>query len=147
MLRLTFSSLWALRRRMASIGLAVALAVAFLTGTLVLGDTLSSNFDRLFTQASAGTDVVVRNATSVDDAPDATRGLIDARRLAPECTPGANPLAFAHCHVLLALTIVAISAVTRPTMPMMTTIRASSAGTRMSESEAGIRLPISPQTT
>jgi putative ABC transport system permease protein len=63
---------------MAGIGLAVALAVAFLTGTLVLGDTLSSNFDRLFTQASAGTDVVVRNATSVDDAPDTTRGLIDA---------------------------------------------------------------------
>ena len=79
MVGLTLSSLWARRRRMASIGLAVALAVAFLTGTLVLGDTLKSNFDRLFTQASAGTDVVVRNATSVDDAPDATRGLIDAR--------------------------------------------------------------------
>ena len=39
------------------------LGVAFLTGTLVLGDTLSANFDRLFTEVSASTDVVVRNAT------------------------------------------------------------------------------------
>jgi putative ABC transport system permease protein len=78
MLQLTLTSLWARRRRVASICVAVALGVAFLTGTLVLGDTLSQNFDRLFTDASAGTDVVVRNATSVDDAPDANRGLIDA---------------------------------------------------------------------
>src|SRR5882757_3620601 len=78
MLQLTLASLWARRRRVASIGIAVALGVAFLTGTLVLGDTLSHNFDRLFTEASATTDVVVRNATSVDDAPDANRGLIDA---------------------------------------------------------------------
>src|SRR5215217_6874835 len=78
MLQLTLTSLWARRRRVASIFVAVALGVAFLTGTLVLGDTLSQNFDRLFTDASAGTDVVVRNATAVDDAPDANRGLIDA---------------------------------------------------------------------
>src|SRR5436309_1373273 len=78
MLQLTLTSLWARRRRVASICIAVALGVAFLTGTLVLGDTLSHNFDRLFTDASAGTDVLVRNATNVDDAPDANRGLIDA---------------------------------------------------------------------
>jgi putative ABC transport system permease protein len=82
MIRLTLTSLWARRRRVASIGVAVALGVAFLTGTLVLGDTLSHNFDRLFTDASAGTDVVVRNATTVDDQPDANRGLIDASLVA-----------------------------------------------------------------
>ena len=37
------------------------LGVAFLVGTLVLGDTIAANFDRLFTETSAGTDVVVRS--------------------------------------------------------------------------------------
>ena len=57
--------------------MAVVIGVAFLTGTLLLGDTISANFDRLFTQVSANTDVVVRNATSTSDEPDANRGLID----------------------------------------------------------------------
>ena len=46
--------------------LAVFLGVAFLAGTLVLGDTLRANFDDLFTEANAGTDAVVRSATSID---------------------------------------------------------------------------------
>jgi putative ABC transport system permease protein len=81
---LMLGSLWARRRRVVSICVAVALGVAFLTGTLVLGDTLNRNFDRLFTDASAGTDVVVRNATAVDpsSAPDTNRGLIDESLLA-----------------------------------------------------------------
>lgn len=76
---LMLGSLWARRRRVMSICVAVALGVAFLTGTLVLGDTLNRNFDRLFTDAATGTDVVVRNATAVDpsSAPDENRGLID----------------------------------------------------------------------
>ena len=61
MLKLSLFSLWARRRRLMSTGLAVVLGVAFLTGTLVLGDTLKANFDRLFTEVSAGTSVVVRN--------------------------------------------------------------------------------------
>ena len=77
--RLTVASLWARRRRFASVFAAVILGVAFLTGTLVLGDTLSRNFDRLFTNASAGTDVVVRNSTVVQQTPnpDQGRALID----------------------------------------------------------------------
>ena len=66
MLRLGFSSLWTHRRRLIGTGIAISLGVAFLTGTLVLGDTLSHNFDTLFREVSAGTDVVVRNATTVD---------------------------------------------------------------------------------
>jgi putative ABC transport system permease protein len=59
--------------------MAVFLGVAFLVGTLVLGDTLASNFDRLFTETTAGTDVLVRNGTSVsgDVGPDTPRGLVD----------------------------------------------------------------------
>jgi putative ABC transport system permease protein len=80
MLRLGLSSLWSHRRRLIGTGIAITLGVAFLTGTLVLGDTLSHNFDTLFREVSAGTDVVVRNSTSVDSSARGvdTRGPIDA---------------------------------------------------------------------
>src|SRR5687768_2154825 len=52
-------------RRLASIGLAVCIGVAFLSGTLVLGDTLRANFDRLFANAYGRTDVVVRSANTL----------------------------------------------------------------------------------
>ena len=41
-------------RRLAGTSLAVLLGVAFLAGTLVLGDTLRRNFDTLFTDVNAG---------------------------------------------------------------------------------------------
>ncbi|HEV7758571.1 MAG TPA: FtsX-like permease family protein [Acidimicrobiales bacterium] len=79
MIRISLVSLWARKRRLAGTALAVVLGVAFLTGTLVLGDTLSANFDRLFAEVSAGTDVVVRNETVIqaDAGPDEARGPID----------------------------------------------------------------------
>jgi putative ABC transport system permease protein len=77
--KMSLFSVWHRRRRLASIALAVMLGVSFLTGTLVLGDTLKANFDRLFTQVSAGTSVVVRNTTGVQSrGADADRGLVDA---------------------------------------------------------------------
>ena len=80
MFALIVNSVWARKRRLVRTGVAVVIGVAFLSGTLVLGDTLRANFDRLFTDVSAGTDVVVRNATSVtaDGTPDEARGPIDA---------------------------------------------------------------------
>jgi putative ABC transport system permease protein len=66
MLRLSLASLWARKRRMLGTGIAVVIGVAFLTGTLILGDTMKANFDRLFTEVSAGTDVVVRNHNAVE---------------------------------------------------------------------------------
>jgi putative ABC transport system permease protein len=57
--------------------MAVFLGVAFLAGTLVLSDTLNSSIDRFYVQAFIGTDVTVRNATSVSDRPGALRGMID----------------------------------------------------------------------
>ena len=38
-------------RRLLGTGFAVCMGVAFLAGTMVLGDTLRANFDRLFTTA------------------------------------------------------------------------------------------------
>jgi putative ABC transport system permease protein len=80
MVRIGLSALRARWRRSLATCVAVVIGVAFLTGTLVLGSTLSANFDRLFRDVSAGTSVVVRNAAAVDaDGPDANRGLVDGR--------------------------------------------------------------------
>ncbi len=75
MLSLTLTEMRAHARRLAGTSLAVVLGVAFLTGTLVLGATLRANFDDLFTEVNAGTDVVVRSDT--DLGMDAPRGLVD----------------------------------------------------------------------
>lgn len=79
MRNLTLASLWGRKRRLAGIAVAIVLGVSFLSGTMVLGDTLSANFDRLFTEVSAGTDVVVRNPLTIDgEGPNEQTGLIDA---------------------------------------------------------------------
>jgi putative ABC transport system permease protein len=64
--RINVKGILAHKRRFAGTFLAVFLGVAFLCGTLVLSDTLRSNFDELFTSANAGTDAVVRGATKID---------------------------------------------------------------------------------
>ncbi|MFF3771328.1 ABC transporter permease [Streptomyces sp. NPDC002232] len=79
-LRLARSSLRAHRRRFLGTFAAVLLGVAFLTGTLVMGDTLRASFDSMFTSATRGTDAVVRSSTTVT-APgegQGTRGPVDA---------------------------------------------------------------------
>jgi putative ABC transport system permease protein len=81
MIAVTARSLWAHRRRLAATLLAVGLGVAFLAGTLLLSDTLRANFDRLFTQADAGTNVVLRSATEVRSGPGGIRAGLDASLL------------------------------------------------------------------
>ncbi|WTK11134.1 ABC transporter permease [Streptomyces sp. NBC_01530] len=63
--RLSVSSLRAHKRRFAGTFLAVFLGVAFLAGTLVMGDTLRASFDSMFGNATIGTDVVVRSADTI----------------------------------------------------------------------------------
>ncbi|MFJ9535708.1 ABC transporter permease [Streptomyces sp. NPDC101225] len=63
--RLSVSSLRAHRRRFAGTFLAVFLGVAFLAGTLVMGDTLRAGFDSMFGSATSGTDAVVRGADAI----------------------------------------------------------------------------------
>ncbi|GHF55783.1 ABC transporter permease [Streptomyces griseosporeus] len=63
--RLSLASLRAHRRRFAGTFLAVFLGVAFLAGTLVMGDTLRASFDSLFGNATSGTDAVVRSADAI----------------------------------------------------------------------------------
>ncbi|MEU1511152.1 ABC transporter permease [Streptomyces sp. NPDC005811] len=64
-LRLSLTSLRAHKRRFAGTFLAVFLGVAFLAGTLVMGDTLRASFDSMFGSATAGTDAVVRGADAL----------------------------------------------------------------------------------
>src|SRR5690606_18587114 len=78
MRRVILGGLWARRRRLAGTSLAVFLGTAFLAGTLMLSGTLRANFDRLFSDANAGTDAVVRAAASVDTDRGPVRAPIDA---------------------------------------------------------------------
>src|SRR5262245_38377687 len=78
MRKLVLRGLRARTRRLIGTFVAIFLGVAFLAGTLVLNATLEANFNTLFSQANAGTDVVVRNATDVTTGPSESRGLIDA---------------------------------------------------------------------
>jgi putative ABC transport system permease protein len=65
MLRIDLKQVWAYKRRLTGTLLAIALGVAFLAGTLLLGDTLRANFDRLFDQANSRGEIVLRSATNV----------------------------------------------------------------------------------
>ncbi|MEP6761629.1 MAG: ABC transporter permease, partial [Sporichthyaceae bacterium] len=77
MLRVTFKSLLARKLRLLLTALAVVLGVSFVSGTLILGDTLNATFDKLFSTAYSGTDVGVRGEAafkvSVADGGDSTQ--------------------------------------------------------------------------
>ena len=60
MLRTSFKSMLAHRRRLVATAVAVILGVALIAGTLVLTDTISQTFGGLYTTVYQGTDAVVR---------------------------------------------------------------------------------------
>ena len=61
MLTVTFNDLWSRKRRLVGMFTAVMVGVAFLAGTLVLGDTVRDSFGTLFTEANQGTAALVRS--------------------------------------------------------------------------------------
>jgi putative ABC transport system permease protein len=61
MTRVTFKDLWSRKRRLVGMFTAVMVGVAFLAGTLVLGDTVRDSFGTLFTEANRGTAALVRS--------------------------------------------------------------------------------------
>jgi putative ABC transport system permease protein len=65
-LRTTLKDLLARKRRLIRTALSIVLGVGFVAGTFVLTDTMNKAFDDLFTQASAGSDVIVRSQTAFD---------------------------------------------------------------------------------
>ena len=77
MWRIIRSSVRGHARRLVSTSVAICLGVALLAGTLVLGDTLEGNFDRLFQSALGTPDAVVRSANTLDTDGEFTQDLID----------------------------------------------------------------------
>jgi putative ABC transport system permease protein len=79
-LRTTLHNLVAHKFRLFATALAVMLGVAFMTGTLVLTDTIQKTFDDLFADVYKGTDAVVRAKAAFDDPNSAfdQRGRVDA---------------------------------------------------------------------
>lgn len=70
-LRISLASLRTHKRRFAGTFSAVLLGVAFLAGTLVMGDTLRDGFDSMFGNATRGTDAVVRSDSVITTPGDA----------------------------------------------------------------------------
>jgi putative ABC transport system permease protein len=78
MFRTTLKSINAHKRRLLATCTAVLLGVAFLSGTLVLGDTVRANFTDLFEESNAGIDAEVRGSTEVGSDDFTERNLLDA---------------------------------------------------------------------
>lgn len=79
---MTIKGLLARKRRLFTTALAVTLGVAFMSGTLVLTDTIGKTFDDLFGDALANTDAQVRQIAAFEGVPGADtadqRGRVDA---------------------------------------------------------------------
>ena len=85
MLRATLRGLVAHRLRLVLAAFAVVLGVAFVTGTMVLGDTLTRTFDDLFSNATRGISLEVRAASTGHEAgqqqrPPIPLGVVDRVR-------------------------------------------------------------------
>src|SRR3954470_24756791 len=88
MWRVTLRGLLAHRLRMLLTGVAIVLGVAFVSGTLVLTDTIRQTFDTAYATANGGTDVSVRATTPLEDTAATDRetvpaSLLDVVRRAP----------------------------------------------------------------
>jgi putative ABC transport system permease protein len=76
----TIRSMMAHKLRLVLTTVSIALGIAFLSGTFILGDTTSKAFDEVFTKVSSGTDAVVRQEAAYTQSEGAgtTRAPIDA---------------------------------------------------------------------
>lgn len=89
MLRVALADMWSHKRRLVGSMIAIVLGVAFLSGTLLLGDTLKANFDKLFTTANGSTDVILRGTTKIGSDVTESRSGVDASLLSTvRSTPG-----------------------------------------------------------
>jgi putative ABC transport system permease protein len=66
MLELTLKGLWAHKLRFLMTGLAVILGVAFMSGTMILTDTMARTFDDVLATNNDGVDAIVRRAAAVE---------------------------------------------------------------------------------
>ena len=78
MLRATLKDLWAKKIRLFTTGIAVVLGVAFMSGTLVLTDTVGRTFSDLFANVYKDTDAIVRAKATVNSDFGEQRPRLDA---------------------------------------------------------------------
>src|SRR5262245_40250617 len=81
MWKVTFKGIWAKKIRFLLTGVAVMLGVAFVSGTFVLTETISSTFDSLFQNIYEHTDAVVREKEAFNGQFGSGRGRIDGSLL------------------------------------------------------------------
>ena len=81
MLRLALKGALARRLRLALTAASIVIGVGFVSGTLVLTDTLNTTFDQIFGNASKGVSVVVRGQQAFQGSTDS--GPTDERALVP----------------------------------------------------------------
>ena len=84
MLRIALKGALARRLRLALTAVSIMIGVGFVSGTLVLTDTLNATFDQIFGNASKGVSVVVRGQQAFQGSND--NGPTDERALVPNAT-------------------------------------------------------------
>ncbi|WP_169946286.1 ABC transporter permease [Microbispora sp. H11081] len=67
MLRVALKGLAARKLRLVLTAISIALGVSFVTGTFVLGDTMTATFDKMYSDLGQGTDVTVRGRPAFTD--------------------------------------------------------------------------------
>ena len=82
MFRIALKGALARRLRLALTAVAIIIGVGFVSGTLVLTDTLNATFDQIFGNASKGVSVVVRGQQAFQGSTD--NGPTDERALVPD---------------------------------------------------------------
>ena len=81
MLRITCKGLWAHKLRFMLTGLAVILGVAFMSGTMILTDTMGRTFDEALATNNDGIDAIVRRGSAIDGESAEVRERVDAATL------------------------------------------------------------------
>jgi putative ABC transport system permease protein len=82
MFRIALKGALARRLRLGLTAASIIIGVAFVSGTLVLTDTLNATFDKIFGNASKGVSVVVRGQQAFQGSSDS--GPVDERALVPD---------------------------------------------------------------
>jgi putative ABC transport system permease protein len=80
-LALTLKGLWAHKLRFMLTGLAVVLGVSFMSGSMILTDTMAATFDELLAENNEGVDAVVQRPAAIEGLGEDARERLDESTL------------------------------------------------------------------
>ncbi len=78
---LTLKGLWAHKLRFLLTGLAVTLGVSFMSGSMILTDTMAATFDNVLAENNAGVDAIVQRPAAIEGVGDDVRERLDESTL------------------------------------------------------------------